>query len=211
NIRDIFEQYKFEDTILDLARHAWFLQVLYHFAKTDLHPARVSNAQMGHIFQELIRRFAAASSAPTSHPFTRREVIELMVTLLLADEQDLTTPGVVRDVYDPTAGTGGMLSVADDKIKAINPHAAVNLLGQEINPSSYAICKADMVVKGQSIDNIVLGDTLTDPAFEHRTFHYGLSNPPFGVDWKQRRKEVETEHKVQGYDGRFGPGLPRVS
>lgn len=104
-----------------------------------------------------------------------------------------------------------MLSVADDKIKAINPHAAVNLLGQEINPSSYAICKADMVVKGQSIDNIVLGDTLTDPAFDHRTFHYGLSNPPFGVDWKQRRKEVETEHKVQGYDGRFGPGLPRVS
>src|SRR5699024_7142785 len=131
--------------------------------------------------------------------------------LLLADEQDLTTPGVVRDVYDPTAGTGGMLSVADDKIKAINSHAAVNLLGQERKPSTYAICKADMVVKGQSIDKIVLGHSLTDPAFENRTFHYGLSNPPFGVDWKQRRKEVETEHKVQGYDGRFGPGLPRVS
>src|SRR5699024_5970919 len=126
-----------------------------------------------------------------------------MFTLLLADEQYLTTPGVVRDVYDPTAGTGGMLSVADDKIKAINPDASVNLLGQELNPSSYAICKADMVVKGQSIDNIVLGDTLTSPAFRNRTFHYGLSNPPFGVDWKQRRSQVETEHKVQGYDGRF--------
>ena len=211
NIRDIFEQYKFEDTILDLARHDLLLQVLQHFAKTDLHPDRVSNDQMGHIFEELIRRFAEASNETAGEHFTPREVIELMVTLLLNEEQDLTTPGVVRDVYDPTAGTGGMLSVADDKIKAINPHAAVNLLGQEINPSSYAICKADMVVKGQSIDNIVLGDTLTDPAFEHRTFHYGLSNPPFGVDWKQRRKEVETEHKVQGYDGRFGPGLPRVS
>lgn len=211
NIRDIFEQYKFEDTILDLSRHDLLLQVLQHFAKTDLHPDRVSNDQMGHIFEELIRRFAEASNETAGEHFTPREVIELMVTLLLNDEQDLTTPGVVRDVYDPTAGTGGMLSVADDKIKAINPQAAVNLLGQEINPSSYAICKADMVVKGQSIDNIVLGDTLTEPAFEHRTFHYGLSNPPFGVDWKQRRKEVETEHKVQGYDGRFGPGLPRVS
>ncbi|WP_022870178.1 type I restriction-modification system subunit M [Yaniella halotolerans] len=211
NIRDIFEQYKFEDTILDLARHDLLLQVLQHFAKTDLHPDRVSNDQMGHIFEELIRRFAEASNETAGEHFTPREVIELMVTLLLADEHDLTTPGVVRDVYDPTAGTGGMLSVADDKIKAINPHAAINLLGQEINPSSYAICKADMVVKGQSIDNIVLGDTLTEPAFEDRTFHYGLSNPPFGVDWKQRRKQVETEHTIQGYDGRFGPGLPRVS
>src|SRR5699024_6016979 len=104
-----------------------------------------------------------------------------------------------------------MMSVTYDKIKAINPDASVYLLGQELNPSSYAICKADMVVKGQSIDNIVLGDTLTSPAFRNRTFHYGLSNPPFGVDWKQRRSQVETEHKVQGYDGRFGPGLPRVS
>src|SRR5699024_4152752 len=116
---------------------------LQHFAKTDLRPDRVSNDQMGHIFQELIRRFAEASNETAGEHFTPREVIELMVTLLLNDEPDLTTPGVVRDVYDPTAGTGGMLSVADDKIKAINPHAAVNLLGQEINPSSYAICKAD--------------------------------------------------------------------
>lgn len=211
NIRDIFEQYKFEDTIIDLARHDLLLQVLQHFAKTNLHPDRVSNDQMGHIFEELIRRFAEASNETAGEHFTPREVIELMVTLLLNEEEDLTTPGVVRDVYDPTAGTGGMLSVADDKIKAINPDASVNLLGQELNPSSYAICKADMVVKGQSIDNIVLGDTLTNPAFRNRTFHYGLSNPPFGVDWKQRRSQVETEHKVQGYDGRFGPGLPRVS
>lgn len=211
NVRDIFEQYKFEDTIIDLARHDLLLQVLQHFAKTDLHPDRVSNDQMGHIFEELIRKFAEASNETAGEHFTPREVIDLMVTLLLNTEEDLKAPGIVRDVYDPTAGTGGMLSVADDKIKAINPDASVNLLGQELNPASYAICKADMVVKGQSIDNIVLGDTLTNPAFRDRTFHYGLSNPPFGVDWKTRRAQVETEHKVQGYDGRFGPGLPRVS
>lgn len=211
NVRDIFEQYKFEDTIIDLARHDLLLQVLQHFAKTDLHPDRVSNDQMGHIFEELIRKFAEASNETAGEHFTPREVIDLMVTLLLNTEEDLKAPGIVRDVYDPTAGTGGMLSVADDKIKAINPDASVNLLGQELNPASYAICKADMVVKGQSIDNIVLGDTLTNPAFRDRTFHYGLSNPPFGVDWKTRRTQVETEHKTQGYDGRFGPGLPRVS
>lgn len=211
NVRDIFEQYKFEDTIIDLARHDLLLQVLQHFAKTDLHPDRVSNDQMGHIFEELIRKFAEASNETAGEHFTPREVIDLMVTLLLNTEEDLKAPGIVRDVYDPTAGTGGMLSVADDKIKAINPDASVNLLGQELNPASYAICKADMVVKGQSIDNIVLGDTLTNPAFRDRTFHYGLSNPPFGVDWKTRRAQVETEHKIQGYDGRFGSGLPRVS
>lgn len=211
NVRDIFEQYKFEDTIIDLARHDLLLQVLQHFAKTDLHPDRVSNDQMGHIFEELIRKFAEASNETAGEHFTPREVIDLMVTLLLNTEEDLKAPGIVRDVYDPTAGTGGMLSVADDKIKAINPDASVNLLGQELNPASYAICKADMVVKGQSIDNIVLGDTLTNPAFRDRTFHYGLSNPPFGVDWKTRRAQVETEHKIQGYAGRFGPGLPRVS
>ncbi|GAA1112160.1 type I restriction-modification system subunit M [Nesterenkonia jeotgali] len=211
NVRDIFEQYKFEDTIIDLARHDLLLQVLQHFARTDLHPDRVTNNQMGHIFEELIRKFAEASNETAGEHFTPREVIDLMVTLLLNTEEDLKAPGIVRDVYDPTAGTGGMLSVADDKIKAINPDASVNLLGQELNPASYAICKADMVVKGQSIDNIVLGDTLTNPAFRDRTFHYGLSNPPFGVDWKTRRTQVETEHKIQGYDGRFGPGLPRVS
>ncbi|MGQ7787795.1 type I restriction-modification system subunit M [Nesterenkonia sp. K-15-9-6] len=211
NVRDIFEQYKLEDTIIELARHDLLLQVLQHFSHVDLHPERVTNEQMGHIFEELIRKFAEASNETAGEHFTPREVIELMVTLLLNDEENLHTPGVVREVYDPTAGTGGMLSVADDKIKAINPDASVNLLGQEINPASYAICKADMVVKGQDIGNIVLGNTLTEPAFKGRTFHYGLSNPPFGVDWKQYRSRVQTEHEVQGYSGRFGPGLPRVS
>ncbi|MFD5213925.1 N-6 DNA methylase [Microbacterium sp. NPDC058345] len=211
NVRDIFEKYRVEDTILDLAAHDLLLQVLQHFAKVNLHPDVVSNEQMGHIFEELIRKFAEASNETAGEHFTPREVIELMVSLLVDGDESLATPGIVREVYDPTAGTGGMLSVAADRIHAFNPSAQVNLLGQEINPASYAICKADMVVKGQPIDNIKLGNTLTDPAFDDRTFHYGLSNPPFGVDWKQYRKQVETEHGVAGFAGRFGPGLPRVS
>lgn len=211
NVRDIFQRYKFEDTIVDLASHDLLLQILQHFSKANLHPDAVSNEKMGHIFEELIRKFAEASNETAGEHFTPREVIDLMVTLLLNGEEDLSTPGVIREVYDPTAGTGGMLSVADDKIKKLNSQAQVNLLGQEINPASYSICKADMVVKGQPIDNIVLGNTLTNPAFENRTFHYCLSNPPFGVDWKQNRKEVESEHTLAGFSGRFGPGLPRVS
>ena len=211
NVRDIFMRYKLEDTIVDLASHDLLLQILQHFSKANLHPDAVSNEKMGHIFEELIRKFAEASNETAGEHFTPREVIDLMVTLLLNGEEDLSTPGVIREVYDPTAGTGGMLSVADDKIKKLNSQAQVNLLGQEINPASYAICKADMVVKGQPIDNIVLGNTLTNPAFENRTFHYCLSNPPFGVDWKQNRKEVESEHTLAGFSGRFGPGLPRVS
>ena len=211
NVREIFQKYRFEDTIVDLANHDLLLQILQHFSKANLHPDAVSNEKMGHIFEELIRKFAEASNETAGEHFTPREVIDLMVTLLLTDDEDLTVPGLIREVYDPTAGTGGMLSVADDKIKSLNPSAQVNLLGQEINPASYAICKADMVVKGQPIDNIVLGNTLTEPAFRNRTFHYCLSNPPFGVDWKQNRKDVEREHTVAGFGGRFGPGLPRVS
>lgn len=211
NIRDIFEQYKFEDTIVELDQHDLLLQVLQHFAKVDLHPRAVSNDQMGHIFEELIRKFAEASNETAGEHFTPREVIELMVTVLLDSDQNLGKDYVVRSVYDPAAGTGGMLSVADDKITEMSPTAQVNLLGQEINPASYAICKADMVVKGQPIDNIVLGNTLTHPAFRDETFHYGLSNPPFGVDWKQYRTLIQTEHDVRGFSGRFGPGLPRVS
>lgn len=211
NVRDIFEKYKFEDTIADLAAHDLLYQVIQHFSRVNLHPDNVSNEQMGNIFEELIRRFAEASNETAGEHFTPREVIELMVNLLLADDEDLRTDSIARAVYDPTAGTGGMLSVAEEKIHQLNPTADVSLLGQELNPESYAICKADMVVKGQDVDNIALGNTLTDPAFENRTFHYGLSNPPFGVDWKASKAVVEAEHKNQGFAGRFGAGLPRVS
>lgn len=211
NVRDIFEKYKFEDTIADLAAHDLLYQVIQHFSRVNLHPDNVSNEQMGNIFEELIRKFAEASNETAGEHFTPREVIELMVNLLLADDEDLRTDSIARAVYDPTAGTGGMLSVAEEKIHQLNPTADVSLLGQELNPESYAICKADMVVKGQDVDNIALGNTLTDPAFENRTFHYGLSNPPFGVDWKASKAVVEAEHKNQGFAGCFGAGLPRVS
>lgn len=211
NVRDIFDQYKFDETIIDLANNDLLLEILQHFTKVDLRPEVVTNEVMGHIFEELIRKFAEASNETAGEHFTPREVIDLMVTILLHGDADLKTPGVIRSVYDPTAGTGGMLSAADNKIKAFNQNAQVNLLGQEINPESYAICKADMVVKGQPITNIALGNTLTNPAFEDQTFHYALSNPPFGVAWKKDKPVVEREHKIAGYSGRFGPGLPRVS
>ena len=211
NVRDIFDQYKFDETIIDLANNDLLLEILQHFTKVDLRPEAVTNEVMGHIFEELIRKFAEASNETAGEHFTPREVIDLMVTILLHGDADLKTPGVIRSVYDPTAGTGGMLSAADNKIKAFNQNAQVNLLGQEINPESYAICKADMVVKGQPITNIALGNTLTNPDFEDQTFHYALSNPPFGVAWKKDKLTVEREHKIAGYSGRFGPGLPRVS
>ena len=211
NVRDIFDQYKFDETIIDLVNNDLLLEILQHFTKVDLRPESVTNEVMGHIFEELIRKFAEASNETAGEHFTPREVIDLMVTILLHSDTDLKTPGVIRSVYDPTAGTGGMLSAADNKIRAFNQDAQVNLLGQEINPESYAICKADMVVKGQPITNIALGNTLTSPAFEDQTFHYALSNPPFGVAWKKDKPAVEREHKIAGYSGRFGPGLPRVS
>lgn len=212
NVRDIFDQYKFDETIIDLSNNDLLLEILQHFTKADLRPEAVTNEVMGHIFEELIRKFAEASNETAGEHFTPREVIDLMVTILLDGDADLTTPGVIRSVYDPTAGTGGMLSAADNKIKRfINKTAQVNLLGQEINPESYAICKADMVVKGQPITNIALGNTLTNPAFEDQTFHYALSNPPFGVAWKKDQPVVKREHEIAGYSGRFGPGLPRVS
>lgn len=211
NVRDIFDQYKFDETIIDLANNNLLLEILQHFTKVDLRPEAVTNEVMGHIFEELIRKFAEASNETAGEHFTPREVIDLMVTILLHGDADLKTPGVIRSVYDPTAGTGGMLSAADNKIKAFNQDSQVNLLGQEINPESYAICKADMVVKGQPITNIALGNTLTSPAFEDQTFHYALSNPPFGVAWKKDKPVVEREHKIAGYSGRFGSGLPRVS
>lgn len=175
NVRDIFEKYKFEDTVANLAAHDLLFQVMQHFSRVNLHPEKVSNEQMGNIFEELIRKFAEVSNETAGEHFTPREVIELMVDVLLADDEDLMVKHIVRDVYDPTAGTGGMLSVAEEKIHERNPTIDVGLLGQELNPESYAICKADMVLKGQDVENIALGNTLTNPAFEHRTFHYGLS------------------------------------
>jgi type I restriction enzyme M protein len=212
NVKDIFDKYKMSDRIAELDEHDLLFLVTQKFAGVDLSPASVPNEEMGHIFEELIRKFAEASNETAGEHFTPRDVIELMVDILLAPESDtLAKANVVRSVYDPTAGTGGMLSVAEDHIRSANPSATLTLAGQEINPQSYAICKADMTVKGQPVEAIYFGDTLINDGHQNKTFSYGLSNPPFGVDWKKQQKAVTEEHVQRGYAGRFGPGLPRVS
>lgn len=212
NVRDIFVKYKIEDRIAELEEDNLLLLVLQRFAGVDLHPNRVSNDRMGHIFEELIRKFAEASNETAGEHFTPREVIELMVDLLFdADGKELVNRDIVRSVYDPTAGTGGMLSVAEDHLRAMNPNARLTLAGQELNAQSYAICKADMIIKGQSVDAIVNGDTLKEDGHAGTTFNYCLSNPPFGTAWNKSEKAVREEFEEKGFAGRFGPGLPRIS
>jgi len=211
-VRDIFEKFEFHVQVEKLARAKLLYLVTEKFAGIDLHPDKVSNSQMGLIFEELIRKFAEASNETAGDHFTPREVIRLMVNLLFAEDDELLSkPGVVRTIYDPTAGTGGMLSVAEEHLKEQNPAARLTMFGQELNPESYAICKADMLIKGQDVSNIVFGNTLSDDGHAGRTFDYMLANPPFGVDWKKVEKEVRREREQLGYAGRFGPGLPRVS
>ncbi|KGJ72233.1 restriction endonuclease subunit M [Cryobacterium roopkundense] len=217
NVRDIFDRYDFPAQIARLDENDLLYLLIQKFAAVDLHPDRVSNTEMGLIFEELIRRFAEASNETAGEHFTPREVVRLMVSLLFTEhadenpEKSLSVPGAVRTVYDPTAGTGGMLSVADDYVREHFPQASLTLVGQELNAESFAIAKADMVIKGQAIENIIWGDTLTNDGHLGKTFDYGLSNPPFGVEWKKQQSFVHNEYDQRGYDGRFGPGLPRVS
>jgi len=211
-VRDIFEKFEFHNQIDKLARAKLLFLLTEKFAGIDLHPDTVSNNQMGYVFEELIRKFAEASNETAGDHFTPREVIRLMVNLLFVEDDDvLSKPGVVRTIYDPTAGTGGMLSVAEEHLAELNPGARLTMSGQELNPESYAICKADMLIKGQDVSNIAFGNTLSDDGHHGQTYDYMLANPPFGVEWKKVEKEVRKEHQQQGYNGRFGPGLPRVS
>jgi type I restriction enzyme M protein len=211
-VRDIFEAFEFHTQIDRLAKAGLLYLVTEKFAGIDLHPDAVSNAQMGVVFEELIRKFAEISNETAGEHFTPREVIRLMVNLLFIEDDDaLTKPGVVRSLYDPTAGTGGMLSVGEEHLAAINPDARLVMYGQELNAESYAICKADMLIKGQDIGNIIQGNTLSHDGHPGKTFDYQLSNPPFGVEWKKIEKEVRKEAEQLGFEGRFGPGLPRVS
>jgi len=211
-VRDIFESFEFHTQIDKLAKSGLLYLVTERFANANLHPDAVSNAQMGAIFEELIRKFAELSNETAGEHFTPREVIRLMVNLLFIEDDDaLAKPGVVRSLYDPTAGTGGMLSVGGEPLASHNPDARLVMYGQELNPESYAICKADMLIKGQDIANIVFGNTLSADGLVGKHFDYMLSNPPFGVEWKKIEKEVRKEAEQQGFNGRFGPGLPRVS
>lgn len=212
NVRDVFEFYGLPTLIADLDKNDRLYLIVKEFANVDLHPDIVSGHDMGYIFEELIRKFAESNNAAAGDHFTPREVIALMVDILYAEKGlELTTPGIVREIYDPAAGTGGMLSVAYDHLTEMNPDAKPVLYGQDVNPRSYAMCKSDMIIKGQGVDNIFLGDTLTDDGFAGRHFDFLLSNPPFGVEWKTQQKAVTDEHRLRGFAGRFGPGVPRVS
>ena len=211
-VRDIFVNFDFHTQVDRLAKAKLLYLVTEKFANIDLHPKTVSNAQMGLVFEELIRKFAELSNETAGEHFTPREVIRLMVNLLFNETDDaIFKPGAVRTLYDPTAGTGGMLSVAEHHLLTQNPNARLAMSGQELNPESYAICKADMLIKGQEITNIVLGNTLSEDGLPGKKFDYMLSNPPFGVEWKKIEKEIRKEAEEQGFNGRFGPGLPRVS
>ena len=212
-VRDVFERFRFAEQTDRLQKSGLLYQVAEKFAAFDLRPSAISNHDMGLAFEELIRKFAEISNETAGEHFTPREVIRLMVNLLFIEDSDILTPGnsVVRTIYDPTAGTGGMLSVAGEHLLEHNPAASLTMFGQELNDESYAICKADMLIKGQDVRNIVAGNTLSDDGHAARKFDYMLSNPPFGVEWKKVEKEVRREAEQSGHAGRFGPGLPRIS
>ena len=212
SVRDVFERFEFHGQVDRLAKCGLLYQVTERFTQIDLHPDEVSNHQMGLVFEELIRKFAELSNETAGEHFTPREVIRLMVNLIFIEDDDvLSRPGVVRTIYDPTAGTGGMLSIAGEYLVEHNPKARLTVYGQELNPESFAICKADMLIKGQDVSSIVFGNTLSDDGHSGKHFDYMLSNPPFGVEWKKVEKEIRKEHESQGFNGRFGPGLPRIS
>ncbi|MFD5118535.1 N-6 DNA methylase [Streptomyces sp. NPDC058385] len=212
NAREVLDKYEFNQQVRKLDSANLLYQVIGKFTDLDLHPDVVPNHNMGYIFEELIRRFAEQSNETAGEHFTPREVIKLMVNLLVAPDADaLSLPGIVRTVMDPACGTGGMLSAADDRIKALNPDATVEVYGQELNPESWAICRSDLMIKGQDPENIRFGNSFSDDGHARRSFDYILANPPFGVEWKKVKEEVEYEHKSLGDAGRFGAGLPRIN
>jgi type I restriction enzyme M protein len=212
NTQDVFTRYKVTEQIEFLSAKNLLYLVLQKFTSFDLRPAAVSNADMGLVFEELIRKFAELSNETAGEHFTPREVIRLMVNILFCEDSEaLTKPGVIRTLYDCCAGTGGMLSVADEHLRAMNPQAFLKVFGQELNEESYAICKADMLIKGADVKNIIQGNTLSDDGLPDKKFDYMLTNPPFGVEWKKVQKEVQREYETRGFTGRFGPGLPRIS
>jgi type I restriction enzyme M protein len=212
NTRDIFDRYDFANQIERLDSADLLYKIVQTFAAIDLSPKTVSNTDMGAMFEELIRRFAELSNETAGEHYTPREVIRLMVDLLFdADSVALSKSGIVRTIYDPAAGTGGMLSVAEEHLRGQNPNAKLVPFGQELNPESYAVCKADMLIKGQDVAKMVCGNTLSSDGHSEQEFDYMLSNPPFGVEWKKIEKPVREEHTQKGFAGRFGAGLPRVS
>jgi type I restriction enzyme M protein len=213
--RDIFEKFEFDDEITKLDGANRLYSIILEFSKIDLHPDRISNLQMGYLFEELVRKFNEQANEEAGDHFTPREVIALMANLIYTGESDVYKPGIIRTIYDPTCGTGGMLSVSEEFIRKENPQANLVLFGQEYNEESFAICCSDLLIKDEPVDNIIHGDTLgdgkTSDGHPNKKFHYMLANPPFGVEWKEQQKVVEKEYEDQGFSGRFGPGLPRIN
>ncbi|QCA05667.1 type I restriction-modification system subunit M [Pantoea vagans] len=210
--REIFEHFKFSEFVGLLEDANLLFKVVKKFATTDLSPKAISNHDMGLVFEELIRRFAESSNETAGEHFTPRDIVRLTTSLVfMEDDEALTQDGIIRTIYDPTAGTGGFLSSGMEYVHELNPNAVMRAFGQELNPESYAICKADMLIKGQDVSRIKLGNTLSNDQLPQDQFDYMLSNPPFGVDWKKIEGEINDEHTQKGFSGRFGPGLPRVS
>ncbi|PTQ82895.1 type I restriction-modification system subunit M [Nitrosomonas ureae] len=210
--REIFEHFKFREFIGELNDANLLYKIVQKVRQTDLSPTAVSNHEMGLVFEELIRRFAESSNDTAGEHFTPRDIVRLTTSLVFMEDDDaLTKPGIIRTIYDPTAGTGGFLSAGMEYVHELNPQAVMRGYGQELNPESYAICKADMLIKGQDVSNIKLGNTLSNDQLHADKFDYMLSNPPFGVDWKKIEHTIKNEHTHKGFAGRFGPGLPRVS
>ena len=209
--REIFEHFKFSEFISLLDDANLLYKIVQKFATTDLSPQAISNHEMGLVFEELIRRFAESSNETAGEHFTPRDIVRLTTSLVfMEDDEALTREGIIRTLYDPTAGTGGFLSSGMEYVHELNPKAVMRAFGQELNPESYAICKADMLIKGQDVSRIKLGNTLSNDQLPADRFDYMLSNPPFGVDWKKIEADINNEHR-KGFSGRFGPGLPRVS
>ena len=210
--RDVLEKFDFDTQITKMDKANILYLVISKFAEIDLHPNTVSNLEMGYLYEELIRRFSELSNETAGEHFTPREVIRLMVNLLFAEDADvLTKPGTVRTLFDPACGTGGMLSVAEDYLRQLNPGARLEVFGQELNDETYAICRSDMMLKGQDASHIKVGNSFSDDGHKGQTFDYLLANPPFGVEWKKVEDVVTREYEQLGFRGRFGAGLPRIN
>jgi type I restriction enzyme M protein len=211
NVRDIVDRFGFDEHIARMSEKNLLYEVIKAFARLDLSSAHVDNVQMGYVFEELIRIGAEQANEEAGEHFTPREVIKLMVNLLLSPEKDLTRSHVVKTIYDPACGTGGMLSVSEKYIRELNSEADPHLYGQDWNDDAWAVCKSDMLIKGEDADNIILGDTFSKDGFPDEKFDYMLANPPFGVEWKQQQRAIEQERDSLGFQGRFGAGTPRIN
>ncbi len=211
--KEIISKFEFENEIEKLDNANRLFEVVKEFCRPEinLHPDKISNLQMGYVFEELVRRFNEQANEEAGDHFTPREVIRLMAQLVYTRDEEVYKPGIARTIYDPACGTGGMLSISEEYIRENNPEVELFLFGQEYNNESFAICGSDLLIKDEPIDNLVFGDTLTDDGFSDKRFHYMMANPPFGVEWKTQKTVVEKESAQFGFEGRFGAGTPRIN